>query len=666
MEMQMRSRISLRVSTYFWTSPQRCGELLTLLKNYKGVIDEVAFFTGFTHPPVPLKVIEERAGILEKVIPEFKALGLSSGINHLATFGHLDENLENSLNEPWQRMMDIDGNISKGCYCPLDPDFRKYIAKAYILLAKAKPDFIWIDDDFRMESHGPVSHCCFCDRCIARFSEETGRTWTRGSLKKSFYSGSIDEQVCLRKKWLEHNRRILSDIASEIRSAVDTVDSSIPLGLMSAELLYGGLGFDRIWKELAGPKNIKVMWRPGGGFYTDYAPLEMLQKAHTIGRQVSWIPQEVCDIQSEIENFPYQKLKKSILVPALECAVYIGAGCTGAALNIFGISSDPFQEYVPYFEKVKEFRNFYDYEVKAFGRSSCEGIWFAMNRDYYSTLALNSDWFTASPWAGIGAVNEIAEIGLPLAYSKDGAFVSVLSGDNILSFSKEEILKILSGGVIADARALARLNETGMSEYTGFEVLYLREQDTVEVLTEDEINGDFAGWHRDCRQSFWQETAYVLKPTNNKSRVISEAIDFADKKIGPVGGIFENKLSGRIAVLGYYPWRNFHSLAKTTQMKSIFRWLSKETIPAYIQSFHKIALWCRRDAKGRTCLLLLNASLDRSEKIKVCVCGNIERMTLVRTDCHRELLKSSGRDQGYSVFEIKEMNPWEVVLLTQD
>src|SRR3990172_13366653 len=107
---ERQAKISLRVSVYLWRHEERRQELLALLCDYRDTIDEVAFFTSFTHPPVPLKELDRRAEILTEVIPQFKAHGLRVGINHLSLLGHLEENLDNSLDEPWQRMMDIDGN----------------------------------------------------------------------------------------------------------------------------------------------------------------------------------------------------------------------------------------------------------------------------------------------------------------------------------------------------------------------------------------------------------------------------------------------------------------------------------------------------------------------------------------------------------------------------
>lgn len=229
---QGRARISLRVGVGQWLNPKRREELLALVKEYRETLDEVAFFTGFTHPPLPLAEIQCRAAVLAGLLPQFRALGISAGINHLATIGHLDENLENSLREPWQHLVDFDGSQSASCYCAADPRMQEYIRSCYVALAKAKPDFLWVDDDLRMESHGPIRYACFCHLCMATFSKETGKPWTRELLVAALRSGPRPDRLALRRQWLAHNRAYLRGLFGTIRAAVDDVNPAIPLGLM--------------------------------------------------------------------------------------------------------------------------------------------------------------------------------------------------------------------------------------------------------------------------------------------------------------------------------------------------------------------------------------------------------------------------------------------------
>ena len=661
----MNARISLRVSTYLWMDEQRCAELLDLVREYRDTLDEVAFFTGFTHPPLPLATLRARARRLAVIQPQFRAAGLAVGINHLSTMGHLDENLDNSLQEPWQHLVDISGAVSKSCYCVADPAMQAYVRDSYVALAETKPDFIWVDDDVRLESHPPSIHmACLCERCLAAFAAQTGVARTREQLAAAFHAGSREARLTLRRQWLEHNRRYIGGLLAQIREAVDVVDRTVPLGLMTGGIAYSGYGFAEWAGAMAGAHRVPVKWRPGGGFYTDDTPAALLDKAHSVGRQTGLLPVDIRDVQWEHENFPYQVLRKSRRVFAAEGGAAIGAGCTGIALNLMGISQDPFDEYRPYFEAVRGTRALYDKAVGAFGRSACEGLWCAFTPDHLAAQQADGDWTRASTWGGdFSTYNELAEIGLPLAYTREGARLTILSAESCLEFSREALIGMLGGGVLLDGPALARLNEMGMSAHTGFAVRDRKEKDTLERLSRDSLNGAFAGWHRDCRPSFWGETTYLLEPLTPQSRVLAEVIDFAPKSFGPGAGCFENALGGRVAVLGYYPWRSLQSLAKTTQMKSLCRWLSGDALPAYVASFHKIAVWCRRDRAGRPALLLLNASLDPAEGVDLRI-RDAQEIAVSRAGTRMKRLSRATQDGPYGAFMLPRLEPWEFAVLT--
>ena len=44
----------------------------------------------------------------------------------------------------------------------------------YQLFARAKPDFIWVDDDVR-QSHHSVTYPCFCPICLGMFGRGNDR-----------------------------------------------------------------------------------------------------------------------------------------------------------------------------------------------------------------------------------------------------------------------------------------------------------------------------------------------------------------------------------------------------------------------------------------------------------------------------------------------------------
>ena len=58
-----------------------------MLEKYRDTIKEIAFFTTSTGVPVQYRELAHGADILRQIIPDFKALGLRVGINHLPRSG---------------------------------------------------------------------------------------------------------------------------------------------------------------------------------------------------------------------------------------------------------------------------------------------------------------------------------------------------------------------------------------------------------------------------------------------------------------------------------------------------------------------------------------------------------------------------------------------------
>ena len=330
--------ISFRIGVPLWSSKKRYNEVLNLFDKYKGVTDEVTFFTSATHPPVPLNIFRERATMLKERMAEARKHGFKAGINILSTIGHHNENLDNSLNDDFTRMTNIDGQICNGSFCPNDDGMRGYVMNIYQAATQANPDYIWIDDDVRF-GHMPIGLGCFCDNCLSIFEKESGVKYTRESLKKALNEGSVEQKLKIRESWLQHNRNTISNLFVLIEKNVHEISPAMPLGFMTGDRFFEGYDFDNWAKILAGPNHAPVMWRPGGGYYNDNTTSELVGKSHDVGRQVSTLPPEVVSIQSEIENFPYQRLKKAANIVALEACSHIAAGCTGAAFNVPVVTS---------------------------------------------------------------------------------------------------------------------------------------------------------------------------------------------------------------------------------------------------------------------------------------------------------------------------------------
>jgi lysophospholipase L1-like esterase len=657
-----KASISFRIGVAQWRSDQRFAELMAMFERHKGVTDQVTFFTAFVHSPTPMDEVRRRAEILARRMVEVRKLGYRTGVNILCTIGHHEENLPHTLGDEYPPLVAADGTICRGTRCPNTDKMREYIRELYQTIAKTDPDYIWIDDDVRLSGHKPVYEGCFCDRCLEIFAKESGKPWTRATLHAALFSSPESEMTATRKAWLQHNRNTIARLFELIEKTVHEVKADMPLGFMTGDRFYEGYDFDRWAEVLAGPKHADVWWRPGGGFYSDEATNGLAQKAHAIGRQVSILPPSVVTIQSEIENFPYQRLKKAAHIVSLEASAHIAAGCTGAAFNVLWGHDESVAEFDPLVAHLHARRPFFDLMAKHLGRKPLVGVAAAWNKEAAASSPAGGWW--QIPSLLNGSLLSMFEIGLPAAFRAEAAPVAILSGDMVRAFSDDELRAVLSKGVYIDAAALGLLNGRGFGDLTGFEFERAVNVDAIEKLVEHPLNGSFVGSERDCRQSFWFETAHVLKSRDPKAQTLAKIVDYAGAETGAcVSGVFENRLGGRVCVAGYYPWTFLHSLAKSSQMKAIMRWLSKDHLPGYIASFHKMSLYIREPDAGQVALAFSNDSFDPAENVVLMLQTDQSRIRVFDMNCKETIVEASGTDGPYRRFIIPKVEPWEMRLV---
>jgi hypothetical protein len=657
--------MSFRIGISQSLPANRWEDNLDLFNKYEGVTDEITFFTSETHPAIPLDLMKERMDIFAERMQRSRAKGFKVGINVQGTMGHHSENLDNSLKGDYTLATDIDGNICKGSFCANDDNLREYIRKMYQIVTMAEPDYIWIDDDIRLAHHKPLYLTCFCDNCLSIFEKETGEKYTRKEFKAAVNEGTIAKKFAFRKLCLQHNRNTIERLLKFIEETVHDINPQMPLGFMTGNRFFEGYDIDNWANILAGPNKTPVMWRPGGGFYQDVNMAELIRKIHDIGRQVSLLPPEVISIQAEIENFTNQRLKKAANMVVLEASSYIAAGCTGATFNVMSPYDEPQDEYEPLVDRIQKARPFLDLLAKSFERSEIVGINTLWSKNSFATSNLSSGtWFRPGNYI---TRHEIDDIGLPTCYSEDQASVTILGSDDVYSLNKKEIADLLSHGVFMDAETLQHLNDMGYGDLTGFKVVSSHDVDRIEKFTNHPLNGDYNGRERDNRQSYWGAPVYALEKTNEQAQALTSLIDYVDNDIAPCTmGIFENRLGGRICVAGYYPWTFIQTLSKSSQMKSVFRWLSSDTLPGYIDSYHKINLWIREPQNGTTALAFTNASFDPAEGVVLKLRTTSKAINVYDMQCNQTIIQSIGTDGVYQDFVIPYVDPWQMRLIVTE
>ena len=650
---------SIRVMYENWIDPKRFEDLLTLFKKYPCNIQSLALFTSSTHAPITLEEMKRRADIMKVRLERARECGFAGGINILATIGHHEEDLLRGLGDKYTYMTGKTGAVCRGSYCMNDESFiENHVKPTYYILLSANPEFIWIDDDIRFD-HMPIGSGCFCDNCVNIFNRKNNKNYTREELVKKLDSGCLET----RRAWILQNSNTIKNLFKTIAEVVYTAAPDTTLGFMTGDRFMEGYDFKGFSEALSDGGKHKIMWRPGGGAYTDYTNDHIILKSEKMGRETAYLPEYVDIIQSEIENFPYQLIKKTPRSTAMEAAWTMASGCTGAVFNMLPCeTNEPMANITAHLEEINNLKDFYVLLQNKVAGKKPIGVSAAWSVD--CQIAVPEGRFESN--AGIMYANcarEMFEFGLPQSYNPDTAYVNIVSGLATMHWDDQKMKKLLSRAVYMDAGALGNLNKRGYGQFTGFEIEKTVPVDAREYYVAHPINEGIIGGMRNCRQAFHPGDSYSLTPNNEKAKPLSILSDYAAKTLSFCAhGVYENTLGGRVSVGGYYPFSWVSDYYKTIQLKKLMVWLSKETLPSYVDTYCRIRNHTFKTENGYI-VALLNHSNQIYKNVSVAINTDKDVARYYDMECNEHKVKCDKKKGVYGFFTIDKLAPYEMVMI---
>lgn len=298
----------------------------TIMEN-PGCCDEIWFSTGIGAPP--LEWHRARVEVIAEAARDAKSAGIVPSLQFQATIGHRDSfgTAEMFAMKTWTGWTDWKGVEDRFCSCPRQEAFHKYLRDVSAIYAKIGFSALWIDDDLRIEGHKPADSSgrhigCFCDTCIAAFNAETGGKWTRETLGKAV---AEDDGVCARWRGFSVQSLVL------VAKAVAEVFHSISPDTMMALQHLSGTGADdqigEVLKMFHAVTGKPVGCRPGGGFYYDDNPNEVVRKSINAAAVRGRIgdPAYVKVWTPEIESWPrtyYSRSPQGVLAEGFTALMY--------------------------------------------------------------------------------------------------------------------------------------------------------------------------------------------------------------------------------------------------------------------------------------------------------------------------------------------------------
>ena len=632
-----------------WLTDVQFNNFLKFLENNRNSIDEISLFDESfpIAPGISLCEYEKKIKILTKRIKILKDIGIRKvGINVTHTLGHGDFSKEPLQYQP---MIGNDGQISNGSVCPNDSSFRKYINAKYIIAASSNPDFIWIDDDYRMSSHG-VMYPCFCPICLKKFGHDIKREELISKLETK-------ENSDLRIEWTEFCSKSLKSLAGNIGKVIRTANPDIEVGLMTVGYSLSTYGTYDIkgWMKILGAKR----GRPGHLYYTDHKPRLILNKMMDTSRLINDYPKNLTSIQYELENHPYIYLDKSIQTVINECILSLMSGCNGITFNILRMDTGSLDDYKHYLDRIGLERDTFSKIVEQNFGLPLQGIWPAYNKNLMAKRDIDDNgWFNEGNDYDIQKPNHLMELGIPFTPSIDNACGIILSGKIAESFSKDELSQMLSKGVFMDIDALKVIWKKGLGKLTGVKPGKKCTDLFVERFTEHNINGKYKGDGRYLSQG---KNIYDLELTNNTTSQISYLTDFDKNNYGCCLSTYENELGGRIVVSSYEPWQQLGTGAKKHQMLALFDWLTYGKLPIIIKETVRVVPLIKENKNKKLTVVLFNTSLDDTGELTVHIRKKLKNVTLINKEGAKSLnIQNNDND---TLIKVPSIGAWKTLLL---
>ena len=350
--------------------------LFEMQKKYPGLINEIWF--GGCSSLEGLDVVGKLAPLSLPFRDECRKLGIRFSLQIAQTLNHSADGKKRPhfSDEAWA--VDPTGEIRYGLFCPLSHEAQEYARKSTeILLRTLQPDSIWPDDDLRLSNKRHLT--CFCHRCMDRFNQRFHHHFSREELTRLLETDHSAEAAAVRREWSRSNAENLGEFASVYRAAVDreAPDCMIGLQLTEAKRTYDGPDPIPRLKVIAGKDGKKPGIRPGGGYYTDTTPRDMLGKALDVQTESARCRRSgtVSQICYEAENWPHIGSEKNPYNQMTECALGLASGADSLALywgTDINRESDDFNRF--YFEVLHEFKPFLLAIRDAFSASMPSGI----------------------------------------------------------------------------------------------------------------------------------------------------------------------------------------------------------------------------------------------------------------------------------------------------
>ncbi len=216
-------------------SQERIGDLVQHCREFG--FDNVMLMLNteeFNLGHITIEEVRPWMELFKDAAKQLRENGISVSLNNWIEIGHCDRGRTLKEGQDFTLFVDQNGRQSTMVACPLCENWRAYyIELVKYLVSELKPDTYWVEDDFRIHNHAPLSDLgCYCEKHMAQYNARLGTNYTREEfVKKIFAPGPCTPE---RRIWFDVNRETIVELADTISRAVKEASPETDVALMSS------------------------------------------------------------------------------------------------------------------------------------------------------------------------------------------------------------------------------------------------------------------------------------------------------------------------------------------------------------------------------------------------------------------------------------------------
>ena len=646
----------------YGTSCRRMDDLISYcIQNKVGaVMLYVDLNPYWYYMPDDVKHTEYYVSLLKELSNKLRENNISYQLNYQNLFGAWDGGADLRYVNGWENYVDELGKESGGCACMAGERFRMIAGVKLKAWAETKPDAIWIDDDIRLHNHrtsirdlwaGKIAFerkdfGCFCEKHIELFNQKYHTSYTREEIVQGILNG--EDQNQLRTKWLAFSGECVEDVAVWIEKTIHEVSPDTRIAIMTSHPdvhSVEGRNWNGFLTKLSGDG--KPLLRPTFGPYAENDPREFfdsyLLPEHLKANIKSQYKEEF-DFCPEIENTRFTRWSKSIAGTGFQIMLSAFLGCRGVTLSIYDLEGCVLEEEPEFGQLLREKRAFADNLAKLdLWNWESDGIglvtapdrldvaWNKKRGSEINQLAKGRFWDRSLLLAGI-----------PCKYITPDQLsaCSCVALDEYTAnmLSDEEILQILSRGLLLDVGAAEVLESRGFGMHVGVKV-----GETVHCIAASEVLHGYT--HRDG-----SEVRVPARIDGKKwNELILEGAEAIITLITPYGtgypGFtrFENTLGGKVYV---YAGKGalgdgFYSNYRVKMLKDICHHIADD----YIYKVNNVsyALTAVKCKENNAAVFVANLSTDQVKALVIEAPYPVKEAVILTADgreCHAQVCEN--------------------------